>query len=51
MLIFISIVVPYRLAFSYKDSKGWFAIYTAIDVCFGIDIILTFNTSFSDEAS
>lgn len=48
-LIFISVVVPYRLAFSNHDSKAWSVIYNVIDVCFGVDIFLTFNTSYSDS--
>jgi hypothetical protein len=48
-LIFISIVVPYRLAFSNQDSKAWSVVYNVIDVCFGVDIFLTFNTSYSDS--
>lgn len=50
-LIFISLVVPYRLAFHNSDSKGWTVVYTVIDVCFGIDIFVTFNTSYSDTDS
>ncbi len=47
-LIFISISVPYRITFIEKDSKGWFTVFTIVDVCFGIDILLTFNTSYTD---
>ena len=47
-LIFISITVPYRICFLDNDSKNWKAFYTWIDVCFGIDILLTFNTSYSE---
>lgn len=50
-LIFISVVVPYRLAFSNHDSKAWTVVYNVIDVCFGIDIFLTFNTSYSDSVN
>lgn len=45
VLIFISIVVPFRLAFIEKEEYFWTIIYLAIDVAFGIDIILTFFTS------
>lgn len=48
VLIFISISVPYRITFIEKDSKGWVTVYTIMDVCFGIDILLTFNTSYAD---
>ena len=49
VLIFISISVPYRITFIEKDSKGWFTVFTIVDVCFGIDILLTFNTSYTDK--
>jgi hypothetical protein len=40
--------VPYRISFNDTESKNWQKIYTFIDVCFGIDIFLTFNTSYSE---
>lgn len=48
-LIFISITVPYRISFIDNDGKNWKTIYTIIDICFGIDIVLTFNTSYSES--
>jgi len=50
-LIFISLVVPYRIAFSEKDGKSWEALYIFIDSCFGLDILLTFNTSYTEEVT
>ena len=49
LLLFISLVVPVRLAFVEEDSMRWILIYSITDTCFLIDIILTFNTSISDE--
>ena len=49
LLLFISLVVPVRLAFVEEDSIRWILIYSITDTCFLIDIILTFNTSISDE--
>ena len=49
LLIFISITVPYRISFSDGESKPWFVCFTTIDIFFVVDILLTFNTSFSDE--
>ena len=50
-LIFISILVPYRIAYANVESKGWTTAYYFIDICFGIDIILTFNTSYINHGS
>lgn len=50
ILMLTATVVPYRLAFrSWDDSPTWIVIYNCIDILFLIDIILTFNTSYSDE--
>lgn len=39
--------MPYRIAFVQADELGWTVFYYFIDVCFLIDIILTFNTTFT----
>lgn len=49
LLLFISLVVPVRLAFNSHDTFGWIVIYIVTDSFFFIDIILTFCTSQSDE--
>ena len=45
LLLVISIIVPYRLAFSDHDPIGWLLCYIIIDTIFLVDIILTFMTS------
>jgi len=48
ILLFISIAVPFRLAFSESDDDLWIFLYAVMDVIFSIDIILTFFTSYTD---
>ena len=52
LLLFISLVVPWRLAFNDADAKddGWLVAFWIIDGFFLIDIILTFFTSVTDES-
>jgi hypothetical protein len=50
-LIFTTLVVPWRLAFSDGDPPGWIAVYFLIDAIFTIDIVLTFFTSYTDEVT
>ena len=49
ILLIISLIVPYRLAFIQTESDSWFTIYLITDTIFLIDIVLTFFTSFHDE--
>ena len=49
VLLVISLVVPYRLAFATSESYSWTVVYVTTDILFFIDIILTFFTSVSDE--
>ena len=48
LLLAISIVVPWRLAFYDESDVGWQVAYFIIDTFFFIDIILTFFTSVTD---
>lgn len=50
-LMFITLVVPVRLAFSENDSVGWIVAYEIIDFCFLTDIVLTFFSSYSDSVT
>jgi len=50
-LIFISILVPYRIAYETSENHNWSIVYYFIDVCFGIDILLTFNTTYINQGS
>ena len=49
VLIFISIVTPYRIAFVAIDSQGWDVANIIVDSVFLIDIIIIFNTAYFDE--
>ena len=49
LLLFVTITVPLRLAFTDEDSYGWFITNGVVDLLFFLDIILTFLTSFLDE--
>ena len=51
ILLIISLVVPYRLAFDESDNNAWFVVYLITDCFFLIDIILTFFTTVTDEKS
>lgn len=46
--MFLTLVVPVRLAFQDDDPIGWVVAYTAVDFSFLIDIIITFFTSYTD---
>ena len=45
ILLIVSIIVPYRLAFTDGEPFGWLLFYIITDTFFFIDIILTFLTS------
>ena len=49
LLLLISVVVPWRLAFYDESDHGWQITYWVIDSFFFLDIILTFFTSVTDE--
>jgi hypothetical protein len=51
LLIFISIVVPYRIAFTTMDDKAWTVFYYLVDCCFFIDVLLSFCTTYTDETT
>lgn len=42
LLLIVSILVPFRLAYFPTEDKKWVIIYTSIDSFFLIDIIITF---------
>ena len=44
LLIIVCTIIPWRLAFD-KDTIGWEIAYYVIDLCFLIDMILTFYTT------
>jgi len=49
LLLFVSMIVPFRLAFTDSEDLGWLIYYTVTDCFFFIDIILTFFTSITDS--
>ena len=51
LLLLVSIIVPFRLAFSPTDGFDWVVTYSAIDSFFFIDMILTFFTAVVDHKS
>ena len=48
VLFFVAITLPYRIAFSEKDSTLWQVINYIVDASFAIDMILTFFTTIPD---
>jgi len=51
LLVVISFMLPYRLAFSEKDTSFIAFFYLFMDSCFFIDIVLTFFTTVTDNAT
>lgn len=49
LIIFIAVVVPYRIPFEDETSDSWFIIDTIMDAIFLTDIVLTFITAYEDE--
>jgi hypothetical protein len=49
VLIFSSLMSPYRLAFVEEDDTKWKIINTFVDLCFTIDIFIVFNTAYYDD--
>ena len=49
MIIYQSIVIPFRLCFEAEAEGNWVYIETTIDVCFMLDIFVQFNTGFYSQ--
>lgn len=49
VLIFVCIVIPYRISFVPVDSKSWKIANWVIDAIFLLDMIFIFNTAYLDE--
>ena len=49
ILIYTALAVPYRLSFTSDNDSDWLIVDTIIDVCFFIDILVTFNSSYYDK--
>jgi len=48
LLLFVSVIVPFRLAFYPEEDNLWLIVYSIIDIMFLIDTILTFFTAVID---
>lgn len=42
LLLFVSVIVPFRLAYYPTDDDNWVLTYAIVDSFFFIDIVLTF---------
>ena len=49
ILIFTCVITPFRLAFVEKDSIEWIWVNYTIDIIFAIDMLIIFNTAYTDE--
>lgn len=49
LLLFISIVVPTRLAFTDEETFSWMIVYAFIDLMFLLDILIIFFTSYTSK--
>lgn len=49
LVIYVAIVVPFRLGFGMEDTGAFFAVRTIIDLIFVIDIVLSFFTEIEVE--
>lgn len=48
LILYVALVVPFRMAVEAKDTKVWIAWGFTVDASFLVDIVLTFFTSFYD---
>jgi hypothetical protein len=49
VLLYTTLITPYRLAFIDEDTLGWTIAATVVDLVFFCDIILTFYTAYYDQ--
>lgn len=49
VLIFSSLMSPYRLAFVEQDDTKWRIINIVVDLMFSFDIVVVFNTAYYDD--
>lgn len=48
LIMYVALVVPFRLGFESEDTAGWVAWGYVVDVSFFTDIVLTFFTAVYD---
>ena len=51
MIIYVCIVIPYRMGTDAKDNKAWIIVNAIVDISFGIDMVLTFMTSYNNAST
>ena len=49
LVLYVALVVPYRLSLDLDDNKGLVVFNIIMDLCFLLDIVLTFFTSYYDD--
>ena len=50
LLIFVAIILPYRMAFYQDDPNvGWVSVWLIINVFFVVDLIITFLTTYTNS--
>jgi hypothetical protein len=49
LIIFLAVIVPYRIPFEDNITNTWLIIDCILDTIFFIDIILNFNTAYEDD--
>jgi hypothetical protein len=51
IVMYSVVVIPYRIAFESPAKEGWYALELVLDVSFGLDIFINFNTAFYNGQS
>lgn len=49
VLLIVTVIIPYRLAFVIEDDMAWKVLYYFFDVMFALDIVFCFLTSYTDK--
>ena len=51
LILYVCILIPYRMGTDAKDNKAWVIVNAIVDISFGIDMILTFMTSYNNAST
>lgn len=49
LVLYVALVVPFRLSLDLEDNTGLMVFNIIMDLCFLVDIILTFFTTYYDD--
>lgn len=49
LVLYVALVVPFRLSLDLEDNKGLTTFNIIMDLCFLVDIVLTFFTAYYDD--